>query len=54
MTRRRELLVGSVVLAGLVVGVFGSLWLQGKRFGSTETEIHVLLRDAVNSPAETV
>ncbi len=46
MTRRRELLVGVVVLAGLFVGVFGTLWLQGKRFGSTETEIHVLIRDA--------
>ena len=46
MTRRSELLVGSVVLAGLFVAVFGTLWLQGKRFGSTETEIHVLIRDA--------
>ena len=46
MTRGRELLVGSVVLAGLVVGVVGTLWLQGTRFGRTQTEIHVLLRDA--------
>lgn len=46
MTRRRELMVGSVVLAGLFVAVFGSLWLQGNRFGSTETEIQVLIRDA--------
>lgn len=46
MTRRRELMVGSVVLAGLFVAVFGSLWLQGSRFGSTETEIQVLIRDA--------
>lgn len=46
MTRRSELLVGSVVLAGLFVAVFGTMWLQGRRFGSTETEIHVLLRDA--------
>jgi phospholipid/cholesterol/gamma-HCH transport system substrate-binding protein len=46
VTRRPELLVGSVVLAGLAVSVFGTLWLQGKRFGSTETELHVLARDA--------
>jgi phospholipid/cholesterol/gamma-HCH transport system substrate-binding protein len=46
VTRRRELMVGSVVLAGLFVAVFGSLWLQGSRFGSTETEIQVLIRDA--------
>jgi phospholipid/cholesterol/gamma-HCH transport system substrate-binding protein len=39
-------MVGSVVLAGLFVAVFGSLWLQGSRFGSTETEIQVLIRDA--------
>ena len=46
MTRGRELLVGSVILAGLFVGVFGTLWLQGKRFGSGQTEIHALMRDA--------
>ena len=45
MRRRKELLVGSVVLLGLAVAVFGTLWLQGRRFGSTETEIHVLMRD---------
>ena len=45
MTRRPELLAGSVVLLGLVVAVFGTFWLQGRRFGSTETEVHVLMRD---------
>ncbi len=45
MKRRKELLVGSVVLLGLVVAVFGTFWLQGRRFGSTETEVHVLMRD---------
>jgi phospholipid/cholesterol/gamma-HCH transport system substrate-binding protein len=43
--RRKELLVGSIVLLGLVVAVFGTFWLQGRRFGSTETEVHVLMRD---------
>ena len=37
--------MGSVVLVGLAVGVVGTLWLQGKRWGTTETEVHVLLRD---------
>ena len=45
MKRRKELLVGSVVLLGIVVAVFGTFWLQGRRFGSTETEVHVLMRD---------
>ncbi len=45
MKRRKELLVGSVVLFGIVVAVFGTFWLQGRRFGSTETEVHVLMRD---------
>jgi len=43
--RREEVLVGSVVLVGIVVGVFGTFWLQGRRFGSTETEVHVLMND---------
>ena len=45
MKRRKELLVGSVVLFGIAVAVFGTLWLQGRRLGSTETEVHVLMRD---------
>ena len=45
MKRRKELLVGSVVLLGIVVAVFGTFWLQGRRFGSTVTEVHVLMRD---------
>ncbi len=45
MKGRKELLVGSVVLLGIVTAVVGTLWLQGRRFGSTETEVHVLMRD---------
>lgn len=45
MTRRRELLVGSVVLASIIVVVFGTLWLTGRGFGRTETEVHVLVSD---------
>ena len=46
MRRRKELLVGSVVLLGIAVVIYGTFWLQGRRFGSTETEVHVLMRDA--------
>ena len=45
MKRRKELLAGSVVLLGIVVAVFGTFWLQGRRFGSTQTEIHILMED---------
>ena len=45
MKRRQELLAGSAVLIGIAVAVFGTLWLQGRRFGSTQTEVHVLIRD---------
>ena len=45
MKGRKELLVGPVVLLGIVTAVVGTLWLQGRRFGSTETEVHVLMRD---------
>ena len=45
MKRRQELLAGSVVLIGIAVAVFGTLWLSGRRFGSTQTEVHVLIRD---------
>ena len=45
MKRSKDLLVGSVLLLGIVVAVFGTFWLQGRRFGSTQTEIHVLMED---------
>jgi phospholipid/cholesterol/gamma-HCH transport system substrate-binding protein len=40
-----ELLAGVVVMLGIVVAVFGTLWLQGRRFGSVQTEVHVLMTD---------
>jgi phospholipid/cholesterol/gamma-HCH transport system substrate-binding protein len=43
--RRKELLAGSVVLLGIGVAVFGTFWLQGRRFGSIQTEVDVLARD---------
>ena len=45
MTREKEFLVGSVVLFGIAVAILGTFWLQGRRFGSTQTEVHVLMRD---------
>ena len=45
MKRRKELLAGSVVLLGIGVAVFGTFWLQGRRFGSIQTEVDVLMRD---------
>ena len=45
MKGSKELWAGLVVLIGINVAIFGTLWLQGRRFGSTQTEVHVLLRD---------
>ena len=45
MKRRKELWAGLIVLLAINVAVFGALWLQGRRFGSTETEVHVLMSD---------
>ncbi len=45
MKGSKELWAGLVVLVGVNVAIFGTLWLQGRRFGSTQTEVHVLLRD---------
>ena len=37
MDRRREVLVGLVVVLGIAAGVFGSIWLKGGwRGGQTE------------------
>lgn len=33
MTRGREFMVGVVIIAGVAVGVLGTLWLQGRTFG---------------------
>lgn len=45
MNRGREILVGAVIIVALVVGVVGTLWLQGTNFGQPETPVEVLLRD---------
>ncbi len=45
MTQGRELVVGSVILAALVVVVVGTLWLQGTNFGRPSTRVEVLVRN---------
>lgn len=43
MKGRKELLVGSVIIAALTVGVVGTLWLQGTNFGRPTIAVDVLL-----------
>lgn len=45
MSRSRELVVGIVILAGLVVGVAGSLWLSGSGFGRPSFPLTVMVAD---------
>jgi len=44
VNRSKELMVGLVILIGLAVVVFGTLWLQGSSFGQPRTEVHALAR----------
>jgi phospholipid/cholesterol/gamma-HCH transport system substrate-binding protein len=45
VSRRRELLVGTVIIVAAVVAVFGTLWLQGTNWGRPSIEVDVLLTD---------
>jgi phospholipid/cholesterol/gamma-HCH transport system substrate-binding protein len=42
MTRRREILVGLVITLGIVVAVFGTLWLQDAAFGRGTRPVEAL------------
>jgi phospholipid/cholesterol/gamma-HCH transport system substrate-binding protein len=42
MTRRREILVGLVIVAGVLVAVLGTLWLQDASFGRGTRELEGL------------
>lgn len=42
MTRRREILVGLVIVAGVVAAVFGTLWLQDASFGRGTRQVEAL------------
>jgi phospholipid/cholesterol/gamma-HCH transport system substrate-binding protein len=39
MRRRNDVIVGTVVILGILLVVFGTVWLQGLRFGSEEREV---------------
>ncbi|MDZ7780878.1 MAG: MlaD family protein [Gemmatimonadota bacterium] len=46
MNRGKELLVGLVIIGAIIVGVGGTLWLQGTNFGVTLMPIDVRLESA--------
>ncbi len=45
MNRGRDLLVGGVIIVGIAVAVFGTLWLKGINWGRPSVEVQALLTD---------
>jgi len=45
MTRRREIMVGLVIVAGVVAAVLGTLWLQDASFGRGTQEVEAEFRE---------
>jgi phospholipid/cholesterol/gamma-HCH transport system substrate-binding protein len=45
MTRRNEVIVGLVVIAGIALLVFGTMWLQGIRLGAEEQVVQARFRE---------
>lgn len=45
MTQGKELVVGSVIVAAVVVVVVGTLWLKGTNFGKETTHVEVLVAE---------
>lgn len=45
MKRKREILVGMVIIAGLIVAVGGTLWFQGVDWGRNMVSVDALFRD---------
>jgi len=45
MTRRREIIVGLVIVAGVVAAVFSTLWLQDASFGRGTQELEALFQE---------
>ena len=45
MTRRREIMVGVVIVAGILAAVLGTLWLQDASFGRGTREIEAQLEE---------
>ena len=55
MSRGREVLVGSVIIAAVTVGVVGTLWLKGTNWGRAAVPVEVLLTDVAQlSPGSAV
>ena len=48
MTRRREVLTGVVIIAGIVVGVFGTLWLEDSFLGRRAREVEAVFHQVGN------
>jgi phospholipid/cholesterol/gamma-HCH transport system substrate-binding protein len=45
MTRRNEIMVGLAVIAGIVLIVFGTMWLRGLRLGQEDQEVRARFRE---------
>jgi len=45
MTRRREIMVGLVIVAGVIAAVLGTLWLQDASFGRGTREVEALFEE---------
>jgi phospholipid/cholesterol/gamma-HCH transport system substrate-binding protein len=45
MTRRNEVTVGVVVILGILLIVFGTVWMQGLKLGSEEREVQARFRE---------
>ncbi len=50
MTRGREIVVGLVIIAGVAVSVFGTLWLQDASFGRGTRQVEALGREGKRGP----
>ena len=45
MKGRNEVVVGAVILLGILVIVFGTIWLKGMKLGAEETTVRAHFRE---------
>lgn len=45
MRRRNDVVVGVTLIAGILLIVFGTIWLQGMRLGQEDREVHARFRE---------
>jgi phospholipid/cholesterol/gamma-HCH transport system substrate-binding protein len=45
VTRRNEIVVGAVLIAGIVLIVFGTIWMRGLKLGQEEREVRARFRE---------